>query len=156
MYKLKQIPSECQIKKLVRKILFGTHMHCPRCKSRRVAKSENRYRCRDCRRPFSLTSNTWLANMKLSFETFYLLLWCWSNHIPILQTMKMTSLSEVSVREWCDKLREHIPDPEWLKPLQHTVQMDEVFFKKAVVIAAKDVKEKRRCSETLSHGRVKV
>lgn len=154
MYKLKQIPSECQIKKLVRRILFGTHVHCPRCKGRRVAKSENRYRCRDCRRPFSLTSNTWLSNMKISWETFYLLLWCWTNHIPILQTMKMTSLSEVSVREWCDKLREHIPDPSWLTPLKNTVQMDEAFFKKATVIAAKDVKDKRVVLRVLNHASV--
>lgn len=151
MYKLKQIPSECQIKKLVRRILFGAHVHCPRCKGRRVAKSENRYRCRDCRRPFSLTSNTWLSNMKISYERFYLLLWCWVNAIPILQTMKMTELSEVTIREWLDKFREHIPDPTWLKPLKGIVQMDEAFFKKAAVIAAKDVADKRVVLRVLNH-----
>ena len=90
MYKLMQIPSDCQIKKLVRRILFGTHITCPRCRSRRIYKSEKRYRCHDCRRPFSLTSNTWLSNMKIPWEKFYLILWCWLNHIPITQTMKIT------------------------------------------------------------------
>ena len=154
MYQLKQIPSECQIKKIVRRILFGTHVHCPRCTSRKVYASENRYRCKECRRPFSITSNTWLSNMKISFECFYLLLWCWTNHIPILQTMKMTDLSEVTIREWLDKFREHIPDPSWLKPLKGTVQMDEAFFKKAAVIAAKDVRDKRVVLRVLNHVNV--
>jgi transposase-like protein len=151
MYKFRQIASECQIKKLVRKVLFGTHVHCPRCKSRRVQKSENRYRCRDCRRPFSLTSNTWLSNMKISWEKFYLILWCWLNHIPITQTMKMTELSEVSIREWFDKLRVNVPDPGWMKPLMGKVQMDEAFFKKAAVIAAKDVERKRVILRVVNH-----
>jgi len=154
MYKFRQIPSECQIKKLVKKILFGTHLHCPRCKSRRVYKSENRYRCRDCRRPFSMTSNTWLNNMKISYEKFYLILWCWTNNLPILQTMKITDLSEITIREWFDKLREHIPDKHWLTPLKGTVQMDETFFKKAAVIAAKDVERKRVVMRVVPHTNI--
>lgn len=154
MYQFRQIASECQIKKLIRKILFGTHVHCPRCKGRRVAKSENRYRCRDCRRPFSLTSNTWLSNMKVSWEKFYLILWCWLNHIPITQTVKITELSEVSIREWFDKLRTNVPDPDWLTPLKDTVQMDEAFFKKAAVIAAKDVKNKKVILRVLQHTNI--
>ena len=92
--------------------------------------------------------------MKLPWETFYVLLWCWLNHIPILQTMKIASLSEPCVREWLDKFREHIPDPSWLTPLKDTVQMDEAFFKKAAVIAAKDVKDKRVVLRVLNHVNV--
>jgi hypothetical protein len=65
--------------------------------------------------------------------------------------MKMTELSEVTIREWLDKFREHIPDPTWLKPLKGKVQMDEAFFKKAAVIAAKDVAEKRVVLRVLNH-----
>jgi len=143
MYNLRQIPSDAQIKKLVRKILFRSHVHCPRCKSRQVYKSENRYRCRSCRRPFSLTSNTWLNNMKLSWQTFYLLLWCWLNHLPITQTLKMTSLSEVTIREWFEKFRLNLAEKSWLEPLKDTVQMDGAFFGKKLVVVAKDVKSKR-------------
>lgn len=143
MYNLRQIPSDAQIKKLVRKILFRSHLHCPRCKSRQVYKSEERYRCRRCRRPFSLTSNTWLNNMKLSWQTFYLLLWCWLNHLPIKQTLKMTCLSEVTIRKWFAKFRLNLAENDWLEPLKDTVQMDEAFFRKNLVVAAKDVKAKR-------------
>lgn len=143
MYNLRQIPSDCQIKRLVRKILFGSHIKCPRCNSRQVYKSENRYRCKKCRRPFSLTSNTWLNNMKFSWQRFYLLLWCWLNHLPIQQTMKVTELSEPTTRKWFDKFRLYVPDNYYLNPLKDTVQMDEAFFKKSSVIAAKDVKAKK-------------
>lgn len=143
MYSLRQIPSDCQIKKLVKKILFGTHIHCPNCKSRQVYKSENRYRCKKCRKPFSLTSNTWLSNMKLSWQLFYLLLWCWVNHIPIAQTTKLTKLSEPTIRTWFAKFRHNLASEGWLTPLKELVQIDEAYFKKACVIAAKDVKRKR-------------
>ena len=143
MYHLRQIPSEAKIKKIIRKILFSSHLHCPRCKSRSVYKSENRYRCRKCRRPFSLTSNTWLSNMKLPWEVFYTLLWCWLNHLPITQSIKITGLSEVTLRKWFEQFRLNIPDKQWLIPLKDTVQMDEAFFRKKAVIAAKDVREKK-------------
>jgi len=143
MYQLRQIPSEVKIKKLVRKILFGSHMHCPRCRSRNIYPSENRYRCRKCRRPFSLTSNSWLSNMKLPWQMWYLLLWCWLNHLPIEQTIKTTELSEPTIRNWFEAFRANIPDIYWLKPLSGVVQMDEAFFKNRVVVAAKEIGSKR-------------
>lgn len=143
MYPLRQIPSEAKIKKMVRKIVFGSHLHCPRCKSRAVCKSENRYRCRKCRRAFSLTSGTWLNNMKLSWQRFYLLLWCWLNHLPISQTTNMTALSELTIRKWYEKFRANITAPELFKPLSDIVQMDEAYFRGNAVIAAKDIKKKR-------------
>lgn len=143
MYELRQIPSEAKIKKLIRKILFGTHLHCPRCRSRKIYQSENRYRCRRCRKPFSLTSQTWLSNMKLSWQTFYLLLWCWCNHLPITQSIKITNLSEKTIRQWFDNFRRYMPDFQWLSPLKERVQMDEAFFRKYSVIAAKDTNAKK-------------
>lgn len=143
MFNLRQIPSDCQIKKLVKRILFGTHLHCPNCKSRKVSKLEDRYRCRKCRKPFSLTSNTWLNNMKSSWQLFYLLLWCWLNHIPIIQTMKITELSEPTIRVWFSKFRHNLAQENWLTPLKEVIQMDEAYFKNACVIAGKDVKRKR-------------
>jgi len=55
---LNQIPSEAKIKKHLRKIIFGKNIFCPWCNSRKVYRSENRYRCRKCRKPFNLLSNT--------------------------------------------------------------------------------------------------
>ncbi len=75
MYNLKQVPSEAKIRKYLRQILFGKNISCPDCRSRLVVKYEQRYRCRQCRSKFSLTSHTWLANMKLPLQQFWLLLW---------------------------------------------------------------------------------
>lgn len=144
MYPLQQIPSEAQIKKLVRKILFGVHMHCPRCKSRKVVKSEERYRCKQCRRPFSLTSHTWLSNMKFSWQTFYAILWSWLNNISIQQTIALRGVSEVSIRDWYEKFRVNIPDKGLLAPFEGgIIQMDEAYFKGISLIAAKDVIERK-------------
>lgn len=121
MYPLKQIPSETQIKKPIRKIVSGSHLHCPRCQSRHVFKSENRYRCKRCHRPFSLTSHTWLNNLKLSWPMFYLLLWCWVNHLPIKQTIRMVGFSEPTIRQWHSKFRANLPDPMLFHPLKEKV-----------------------------------
>ena len=149
MYDLTQIPSEAKIKKLVRKILFGTHLRCPRCHSRNVCASENRYRCRLCRRPFSLTSHTWLSNMKLPWQTWYLLLWCWCNHLPITQTISITELNEKTIRSWCETFRKYLPDYQWFSSLKERVQMDEAFFRKYSVVAAKDTSAKKLVMQVL-------
>jgi len=81
--------------------------------------------------------------MKLPWEDFYILLWCWLNHMPIAQTINITELSEVTIREWFDKFRANLTDSDWLKPLANTVQMDEAFFRDRAVIAAKDINSKR-------------
>jgi len=81
--------------------------------------------------------------MKLPWEDFYVLLWCWLNHMPIAQSINVTELSEVTIREWFDKFRANLTDSDWLKPLANTVQMDEAFFRDRAVIAAKDVSSKR-------------
>ena len=64
MYHLNQIPSEAQIKKRLRRIIFGKNVFCPECNSRQVVRYEQRYRCRACRIKFSLLSHTWLSDMK--------------------------------------------------------------------------------------------
>ena len=93
---LNQVPSETKIRKQLRKIIFGKHLFCPRCRSRKVYVSENRYRCQKCRRPFTLLSGTWLKNIKLSLRTLYALLWCWTQRIPVLQTQKLCHLRHIT------------------------------------------------------------
>jgi len=138
---LKQIPSEAQIKKQLRQIIFGKHIFCPRCYSRQVHRSEERYRCRKCRRPFTLLSGTWLSGLKLSLRTTYALLWCWTQKVPVLQTQKLCHLSEPTVRHWFREFRLHLPD---FTPILHdTVQMDEAYFKSLSLLMAKQVGSKK-------------
>lgn len=135
MYELNQVPSETQIKKCFKRIIFGKDFFCPECKSRKIFKYEGRYRCQRCKIKFSLISHTWLRSMKLSYQKFWLVLWCWTNAVPIKQSCKLTGLSEESLRHWFGQFRNHLPDNEEI--LEHIVQLDEAYFKKQALMMAK-------------------
>lgn len=134
---LNQIPSEAKIRKQLRQILFGKNFRCPRCHSRRVYVSEDRYRCRRCRKPFTLLTGTWLAGSKLSLRTLYALLWCWTQKIPVLQSQPLCHVGEEAVYHWFRQFRLHLPDFEPI--LAGTVQMDEAYFKNLSLLMAKQV-----------------
>jgi len=126
MYHLKQVPSNKSIQKFLKKVLFGRHIFCPMCKSFNVLSYENRYRCRKCMTKFSLLSHTWLGNLKISLPQFWLVLWCWTQRIPVKQTEGLVSLSEKAVRHWFDLFRSNLPKDKTI--LEHVVQLDEAYF----------------------------
>jgi transposase-like protein len=138
---LNQIPTETKIRKHLRKIIFGSNLFCPWCRSRQVFRSENRYRCRNCRKPFSLLSGTWLKDMKLGLRTFWALLWCWTQRVPVLQTQKLCHLGEETVRYWFRQFRLHLPEFEPV--LAGKIQMDEAYFKSLSLVMAKQVGSKK-------------
>ena len=144
---LNQIPSEAQIKKQLRKIIFGKNPHCPHCHSRQIYSSENRYRCRKCRKPFSLLTGTWLSGMKLNLRTFYALLWCWTQKIPVQQTHKLCHISEVSIYGWFRQFRLHLPVFEPI--LEGRVQMDEAYFKGLSLLLAKQVGSRKLAHQVI-------
>jgi transposase-like protein len=138
---LNQLPSEAKIKKLLRKIIFGKNLFCPHCHSRKVYCSDSRYRCKACRKPFTLLSGTWLCHMRLNLRTFYALLWCWTQQIPVKQTQKLCHVSEEAVYHWFRQFRLHLPD---LAPiLNGKVQMDEAYFKSLSLLMAKQMGSKK-------------
>ncbi len=126
MYQFNQIPTEAQIRKTLRRIVFGKEMYCPVCKSRYVYVAQRRYRCRKCRIRFSLLSHTWLRNLKLPLQQFWLILWCWTTQIPVRQTVAMTRLSEITIRHWFEVFRNQLPLEQQV--LEHLVQLDEAYF----------------------------
>lgn len=126
VYQLKQIPTEAQIKKHLRRIVFGSTIHCPNCLSRKVFSIHERYWCSKCRRRFSLLSNTWLSNLKLDLQTFWLVLWCWTQQIPVKQTSRLTHLSQTTIYHWFDIFRSKLPKDQDL--LESLVQLDEAYF----------------------------
>ena len=138
---LNQIPSEAQIRKQLKKVIFGKNFFCPSCHSRRVKSSEERYWCSSCRKHFSLFTGTWLSGIKLNLRTWYALLWCWTQKIPVLQSRKLCHVGEEAVRYWFRQFRLHLPD---LQPiLNGKVQMDEAYFKKLSLLLAKQVGSKK-------------
>ncbi len=135
MYQLNQVPSECQVRRYLRRILFGKNIFCPECKSQDVICYETRYRCKSCRLKFSLLSHTWLAGMKLPYQKFWLILWCWTTQIPVRQAKALAILSEEAVRHWYDLFRTHLPENRAI--LSKFVQLDEAFFKSRALMMAK-------------------
>ena len=134
---LNQIPSEAKIRKRLRQILYGTHLYCPWCRSRKVRTSEQRYWCTRCRTHFSLFTGTWLSGMKLNLRTWYAVLWCWTQQIPVQQSEKLCHLSDEAVRHWFRQFRLHLPQFEPL--LEGIVQLDEAYFKGHALLLAKQV-----------------
>lgn len=132
MYQFNQMPTEAQIRKVLRKVIFGENMFCPKCHSRKIIRYEKRYRCRECREKFSLLSHTWLSDMKLPLPKFWILLWCWASQMPIRQTEALLELSEDAVRRWYDRFRAKLPEETHI--LEHIVQLDEAFFKNQMVL----------------------
>jgi len=126
MYQFNQIPSEAQIRKYLRRIVYGKEIYCPVCKSRQVYAAQERYRCRKCRIRFSLLSHTWLNNLKLPLPQFWMILWCWTTQIPVRQAVLMAKLSDITIYHWYEQFRCHLPTDQ--EVLTHLVQLDEAYF----------------------------
>lgn len=137
MYTLKQIPSEAKIRKYLRQILFGKNVFCPDCHSRLVVRYEQRYRCKKCRSKFSLTSRTWLANIKLPLQQFWLLLWCYVRQVPVRQTKELAGVSEEAVYDWFRSFRAHLPEQDVI--LEGIIQLDEAYGKGWMVLMGKQI-----------------
>ena len=75
---------------------------------------------------FSLLSHTWLGNLKIPLPQFWLILWCWTQRMPVKQTEGLVSLSEKAVRHWFDLFRSNLPKDKTI--LEHVVQLDEAYF----------------------------
>jgi len=141
MYLLKQIPSEAQIKKHIRKAIFGKNVHCPECNSRKFERYEQRFRCKKCRCKFSLISHTWLKGMRLSYQKFWLVLWCYVKKVPVLQAKDLTRLSEKAIRHWYSLFRANLPLNEAV--LEGKIQIDEAYSKSRAMILSKQVNSRK-------------
>jgi hypothetical protein len=85
--------------------------------------------------------------MKLSLRTFWALLWCWTQKVPVLQTIKLCHLSEKTVRHWFRQFRLHLPEFEPI--LSGQIQMDEAYFKSLSLVMAKQMKSKKLAYQVL-------
>ncbi len=140
MHIVKQVPTKGTLRRTLKQAIFGTHIHCPTCKSRRVKmiKREERWRCRDCHLPFSIKSSSWLKGSKLPLETIWLLLWCWQKQFPRQQTMALTGVSYPTVALWYEKFRQHMPKERVATLLGNNVACDEMFTRDTAIMGAKE------------------
>lgn len=75
--------------------------------------------------------------MRLNLRTFWALLWCWTQKVPVLQTQKLCHVNEKTVYFWFRQFRIHLPQLEAI--LGGTVQMDEAYFKGIALVMAKQI-----------------
>jgi ribosomal protein S27AE len=97
MHILKQVPSTCTLRRILKQAIFGKRVHCPHCGSRyiRTLKQEERWRCTQCQLPFSIKSSCWLKGSKLPLETIWLLLWCWQKKFTLQHAQEVVGVSGI-------------------------------------------------------------
>ena len=142
---LSQIPTEKQILRQLKKIIFGPKVWCPDCGRKAYVQQleKNRlWRCRKCRNKFSVTSITWLKGMKITVQHLWLLIWCWQRQLNIQQVKEVTKLSIPTIRRYYALFRDNL-QLNFEVILQGNVQMDEMFVKGGFIIGAKDIKRKK-------------
>lgn len=141
---LSQIPNEKQIRKELKRIIFGKRVKCPCCSRASYVQELERnklWRCRKCRNRFSLTSITWLKGMKIPLECLYALVWCWQKKINVEQSHSLT-VSIPTVRRYYELFRDNL-NLKYDVILQDKIQMDEAFVKDAFIIGMKDIRHKK-------------
>lgn len=144
-HSLSQIPSEKQIMKHLKKVVFGTKVRCPDCGRQlyvQELKKNCLWRCRKCRNKFSLTSVAWLKGMKLSYQHLWCLIWAWQRKMNVQQAQDLLMLSIPTIRRYYALFRDNLRlDYDII--LEGKVQMDEMFVKEAFIIGAKDIIRKK-------------
>ena len=140
---LHQSPSEAKIRRIIKSLVFGKKLFCPHCGSQSIKKYKKRYRCKACRRPFSLTSVTWLRGMKISLQSFWMIMWCWIKKLSVNQAASLCELSRPTIIRWYGKLRKNMPEASETR-LSGIIQMDEAYRgskeRKFSIIGAKEKK----------------
>lgn len=85
--------------------------------------------------------------MKLSLRTWWGLLWCWTQKVPVQQTQKLCHVSEEAVSHWFREFRIHLPEFEPI--LNGVIQMDEAYFRSLSLIMAKQIGSKKIAHQVL-------
>ena len=152
MHKPGKIPSDSQIRKFIRCILFGKNIFCPECGGRRIVKDGKRFRCKKCRIRFSLLSHTWLSNLKMPLKQFWLTTWCYTAQMPIKQAASICDLSYKAIRFWYDTFRNNLPKDKVI--LERIVQLDEAYFggfQGRALLMAKEKGTRKLAYKVLNH-----
>ena len=140
MYIIRHVPSRGTLRRVLKQAVFGKRVMCPKCQSRSIQKivSEERWRCRRCRKPFSIKSASWLKGAKLPLETIWLLLWCYQKELPLKQTAALCEVSYPTIFLWYEKFRNHIPAWRIEHVLKNKVVCDELFTRDNCIMGAKE------------------
>lgn len=102
-------------------------MRCIYCNRTNCLRRNEKFQYPRCGRAWSLTSLTWMKGMKISWQKFWRLLWCYGNRVPVDQTQKLIHVSLPTVYRWFDLFRKNLPRGDNIR-LEDCVQIDEAYF----------------------------
>ena len=108
----KLFPDEDSARKQFEQWRWGDIVRCPHCDSVRIsvlASQSMRYRCKDCRKRFSVRINTVMANSKFSFHTWMLATYISTFSIEGTSPTKLASdigPTQKSAWQLCHRIRE--------------------------------------------------
>jgi transposase-like protein len=143
---LSQFPSEKQVLKKLKKIIFGKKVKCPHCHLQNsiIELKKNRlWRCRKCRKRFSITSVNWLKGMKISSLKLWIIVWCWQKKMDVIQAADLCQSTIPTIRRYYELFRDNLQLNCTDILLEGKVQMDEMFVKGAFIMGAKDIIHKK-------------
>jgi len=143
---LSQFPVEKQVLKQLKNVIFGKRVKCPHCHRHNsvVELKKNRlWRCRKCRKRFSLSSINWLKGMKISSAQLWMLVWSWQKKMGVLQAVALSQTTIPTVRRYYELFRDNLQVNCDNIILEGKVQMDEMFVKGAFIMGAKDIIHKK-------------
>lgn len=117
---------EAKIQAQIRRVLFKSHVPCPRCGRRYQRKVGGRYFCGKCRLKFSLRSCLVFKGSKLPLAVLWRLMECWLGKLSVSQSALVLGLSEPTVRRWHRRFSALVPDE--VARLSGVVEVDESFI----------------------------
>lgn len=85
--------------------------------------------------------------MKLPLQQWWMVLWCWTQRIPVKQAQSLTQLSEKAVRHWYSQFRTHLPEEYHV--LEGIVQLDEAYFRNWCLVMGKQVGSRKLAYELI-------
>lgn len=128
MLELKTSFNNREIKTALRKAFFNKgRLKCPRCNCFKVRSIEKRYYCVRCRKKFSLTSNSWIKDIKIPLSKFVVILECWLKGRSVKDTAESSNTSIPTIRRYYRLFRTNIVKNKEFEPQDH-VQVDEAYF----------------------------
>lgn len=107
--------------------------NCPHCKSINVVKNGNvrgiqRFKCKDCGRTFSYTTNTILYKSNKSIETWEKYCECLIHKFPLRKCAEICNISLDTAFNWRHKILDALQNMQSNVTLNGVVESDETFF----------------------------
>lgn len=92
--------------------------------------------------------------MRISYQKFWLILWCWTTQIPVRQAAVLSHTSRKGIYHWYELLRSNLPDDPVL--LEQILQLDEAYFKNNALVMAKQKGTRKLAFEVIRGSRKSV